>query len=172
MRKFYIVTVLMLLASACAAFAQPHRHERDRYDWREQVRNERIAFLTAEMQLTSSEAEKFWPVYNSLQDNKRRAPKHISEADRTLDSRVVAGVSGKEVSRAVDNYLAAVDRKCELQAEGAAALRKVLPDEKVAKMYLAEEKFRREQIHRLHHRGPDNPPAPGRPGQPGRQHCR
>ena len=34
----------------------------------EQIRAMKVAFLTTELDLTSSEAEKFWPVYNAFED--------------------------------------------------------------------------------------------------------
>src|SRR6187431_1265654 len=35
---------------------------------REQIKAMKVAFLTAELDLTSSEAEKFWPLYNTFDD--------------------------------------------------------------------------------------------------------
>src|SRR6187431_1893728 len=35
---------------------------------REQIKAMKVAFLTTELDLTSSEAEKFWPIYNTFDD--------------------------------------------------------------------------------------------------------
>ncbi|MDI1303936.1 MAG: sensor of ECF-type sigma factor, partial [bacterium] len=35
---------------------------------KEQIKALKVAFLTTELKLTSNEAEKFWPVYNTFDD--------------------------------------------------------------------------------------------------------
>src|SRR6187402_2660825 len=37
-------------------------------DTKEQIRAMKVAFFTTELDLTSSEAEKFWPIYNVYDD--------------------------------------------------------------------------------------------------------
>jgi hypothetical protein len=39
--------------------------------WRERVRAEKVAFLTEEIDLTESEAQVFWPIYNEIQKAQR-----------------------------------------------------------------------------------------------------
>ena len=62
----------------------------------------------------------------------------------------------KEVSalmKLLDEYLNAQQKQRDIDSKAAGKYEKVLPIEKVAKVYLAEERFRRQQIHRLHRGG-------------------
>ena len=56
----------------------------------------------------------------------------------------------KEISALLDKYLDAQKKVNEVENGIAAKYKAVLPVEKVAKLYVAEEKFRRQQIRKLH----------------------
>jgi hypothetical protein len=63
----------------------------------------------------------------------------------------------KEISALLDKYLDAQKKVNEVENGIAAKYKAVLPVEKVAKLYVAEEKFRRQQIRKLHHGGEGKP---------------
>lgn len=112
--------------------------------------SEKIAFLTNEMGITPEESQAFWPIYNQLNQEKDSAMRKVFESYRTLSDAVEAGKSGKEIEKLLEAYLDAQENSRDLENDMAEKLMKVLPVEKVAKLYLAEERFRRHQIHRLH----------------------
>lgn len=141
MKKIISVFLALVLVSAFA-FAQNQNKKRDPEQWREKVRAEQVAFLTSELDLTEAEAQAFWPVYNSVQDKRRAAFKASSEAFKALKK----GIDGEDVSALLDKYIAA-KKACEaIDEEALASFKSVLPVQKVAKLYLAEEKFRHQQI--------------------------
>lgn len=157
MKRFLFFAVI-LLAATVSVNAQPH--QRCGEDWRDRFRSEKVAFLTAEMNITPDEAEKFWPVFNQLQEESNAAQKEVMDAYRELEAAVAEGKTGKEMDSALDRYRDAVKKRHEISDSACEKLKKVLPVEKVAKYYVSEEKFRREQIHRLHrndHCGPERP---------------
>ena len=61
------------------------------------------------------------------------------------------GKSSKELEKLLDAYLDAQQAQREIDEKASDKFMKVLPVEKVAKLYMAEERFRRRQIHRLNH---------------------
>ena len=63
-KVFSVLCALMVLSMG--AFAQGPQGPRRGADngWRERVRAEKVAFLTEEIDLTESEAQVFWPIYN------------------------------------------------------------------------------------------------------------
>lgn len=150
---------MMLLVSMPLMFSQG----RD-CSWKDRIKSERIAFITQEINLTSAEAEKFWPVYNSYKDTKDQAQQAIRDAFRNLAE---AEKSGTDIEKCLDAYVKALDAKAGIETNALKAYKKVLPADKIAKLYLAEEKFRVQQIHRLH-QGPGDKPGEGgrRPGNP------
>ncbi len=158
--KRLLVFTLVFLISIPALFSQ------DRCcDWRDRIQSERVAFITDELSLTPKEAEKFWPVYNIYRDRKEEIQNRIRETYRALDE---ADRNGTVTDACIADYVKALDAKEGIETEALKEYRKILPTEKIAKLYLAEEKFRIQQIHRLHHgndRNVHGRPAPekGRP---------
>ena len=69
-----IISVLIALALvASMAHAQDKQEKKNGHDWREKVRAEQVAFITTELDLSESEAQAFWPVYNDVQKQRREA---------------------------------------------------------------------------------------------------
>ncbi len=64
-----------------AAFAQPEDLEARM----EKLENMRIAKITTELNLTSAEAEKFWPVYNEMRSKIKALVKERQKAMRQLE---------------------------------------------------------------------------------------
>jgi hypothetical protein len=171
-KVFSLICVLAVCATALAQ-GQPKGNEKktDGNDWRERVRAAQVAFLTNELDLTEAEAQSFWPVYNDVQKQRRQA----FEAQQKAFMALQKGIDGNDVNKLLQEYVAA-SKKLNAIEEGAAdRYKKVLPVQKVAKLLLAEEKFRHQQIGRLGQGGmpfgpqggpQGNPPYPGTyPGQ-------
>jgi hypothetical protein len=108
--------------------------------------SEKIAFLTMETGMTPEEAQAFWPVYYEVNKELNDAVVNVFKNYKALEDAVNAG---KDASKLLDNYLAALEKQRSVESKAAAKYRKVLPENKVAKLYIGEEKFRRNQIRRL-----------------------
>ena len=160
MKKMISVAVSLLLVGSFA-FAQNKQEKNPGNDWRERVRAEQVAFITSELDLTESEAQAFWPVYNDVQKQRREAFKNTAEAYMELQK----GLDGKDVASLLDKYMNARKASEKIEADAVARYKKVLPVNKVAKLLLSEEKFRQNQIHRLGQgRGPGQGNRPAMPG--------
>ncbi len=141
--KYFIVAVLALFSLArTAAFA----HQEG--DWQEKMRAERVAFLTTAMELTPAEAEKFWPVYNSMEAERRASFGKVMRAYKALSEGVAAGKTDKELEVLVNDYTTANKNSHSIEAKYTPQLIKILSVSKVAKLFVAEEEFRRQQIGR------------------------
>lgn len=163
MKKLISVFCAIALVSV-VAYAQPKTHKGKHNggeEWREKVRAEQVAFLTSELNLTEAEAQAFWPVYNDVQNQRRDAFKVSGDAFKALQEGLD---EGKDVSPLLDAYLDAKKACDKIDADALARYKKVLPVEKVAKLLLAEEKFRHQQIGKLGGKGGNRPGGP-RPGK-------
>lgn len=141
--KYFIVAVLALFSLArTAVFA----HQEG--DWQEKMRAERVAFLTTAMELTPAEAEKFWPVYNSMEAERRASFGKVMRAYKALSDGVAAGKTDKELEVLVNDYTTANKNSHTIEAKYTPQLIKILSVSKVAKLFVAEEEFRRQQIGR------------------------
>ena len=164
MKKIISVFSALVLMGAIA-FAQPQQHgkkgsHKGGEEWREKVRAEQVAFITSELDLTEAEAQAFWPVYNDVQKQRREAFQACAEATKALQE----GVEGTDVAKLLDQYLDCKKAVEKVEADALPRYKKVLPVEKVAKLLLAEEKFRHQQIGKLGGNRPGGPRGPKGPG--------
>ena len=118
-------------------------------DWMSRMRSEKIAFLTTEIGLTPEEAQVFWPLYNKAEAEETAAFNETRKCFSALNEAVQQKKSQSEISKLLHDYTAAVSKSQGIQAKYVSQYEKVLSAEKVAKLFLAEERFRNNQIMRL-----------------------
>ena len=146
MKKAFSITLCVIISLFCALRLSGQER---RSGWEDRMKAEKIAFLTDAMDLTSSEAEKFWPVYNKMEAEKRASWGEAMKAVRSLDEGIKANKDDKEISVLLERFMNSQKADNDIDARYLKEFRKILSNEKIAKMYLAEENFRRMQIHRL-----------------------
>lgn len=153
MKKIF-TCIIMVAASCFIALAQPQQHqhqqppqENGQHNWGSRMKSEKIGFLTSEMGLTPEEAQAFWPIYNKAEQEKMSA---MSETFKAYGA-VQEGIrnNSQDLQKLLNAYLEANGKINEIEKKYVGEYSKVIPAEKVAKLYVAEERFRREQISRL-----------------------
>jgi hypothetical protein len=152
MKRITAAILLMLTASA-ALFAQPQEKQ-------EKIEAMKVAFITTKLDLTPQEAQVFWPVYNEyenkMEDIRKKRRKDLESAKETLDA-----MSDKEIEALVDNEMAMRQKELDIQKEYNTRFKAVLPVRKVAKLYAAEEQFKRELL-KMMKEGKQGPPPQGK----------
>jgi len=139
-------------------------------EWQEKVMSEKIAFITTELELTPEEAQVFWPVYNQVTKENNESHKAMMAAYRAMTKAIEEGTaSDKEIGQLLDEYLAAKQKNNNAGNDDVEKYRKVLPAKKVARLYIAEENFRRHHIRNFKsgHKGLGVGNGSGRPVQGG-----
>lgn len=140
----------MLLILMVLILAVPTMEAQDKKkDWKDRWKAEKIAYITDAMELTSAEAEKFWPVYNKCECEKKKSFKTVIDAYKALEEALQAGKNDDEINNLLNKYLEVQNSGKDIDSKYVSEYRKILPSKKVAKLYIAEESFRRRQIHRL-----------------------
>ena len=148
MRKITRLLLITILAVAGAWSSSAQDNNRKK-DWQDRIKAEKIAFLTDAMDLSPAEAERFWPVYNRAESEMRQSWKLIMDAYRALEASVKDGKDDKEISALLDKYLDAQEVADGIDRKYTTEYRKILSNDKIARLYIAEENFRRLQIHKL-----------------------
>ena len=133
----------LFTAISCLALCRPED------GWKEKMKAQKVAFFTSEMDLSPDEAAKFWPIYNKIEKERDVCFRESFEAYKALEDAIAAGKSEKEVSSLLDKYLTANSAVSKIEAKAVEEYKKVISVEKIARLYIAEERFRRDQIHRL-----------------------
>lgn len=147
MKKIFTILTTLCFIAVTGTAAQPKNRE----DWKQKMMNEKIAFLTTELNITPEEGQVFWPVYNKVNQEKDAAMRNVFKAYRNLAKATEEGVKGKELEKLLKAYLDAQQAQREVEEDSAEKFMKILSTEKTAKLYLAEERFRRRQIYKLNH---------------------
>jgi hypothetical protein len=110
----------------------------------ERLESAKIAFLTQRIDLSSREAEKFWPVYNQYQ-NELKALMQQRESDLQKQNQLSA-------TDKIDMQLDMESKILELKKRSTREFSKVLPPEKIVKLFQAERDFKNELIRELRER--------------------
>lgn len=154
----------MLLAPAWSQ-AQPDRkgpppNEKERED---RVEKLKIAFITKELELTTDEAQKFWPVYNELESKL----KEIRKSNRKLEKEIQENfdkISDEDAKKKFEEILANEEKELTLRKEYQEKFSKVIGNKRTLKLLSLEREFKRELLEALREQGPPPPPPPhGRP---------
>jgi hypothetical protein len=114
----------------------------------ELLQTAKIGFLTKELELTPSEAEKFWPIYNKFEAEKKAARK------RQMAQNIIAGAnfdsySDKQVEDLIEENLKFRQSEIEIERKAIMEYKKILPIKKVARLLIAERKFQKEVLKTL-----------------------
>ena len=125
-------------------------HSCQKGEWKQKMQSEKIAFLASEIGLTPEEAQAFWPVYNKVEAEADQTMHEVFKAYKALEEALEKGLPSKEVEPLLEKYLEAQKKHKETDAGRAEKYLKVLPADKVARLFIGEEKFRRHHIRRLH----------------------
>lgn len=150
--KRFLTIIAILALSLGTALGQEARQQggKNDKDWWQKVQTEKIAYFTSEMSLTTEEAQAFWPVYNAYQSRCNEAHMATMKALWTMKKAFDdnANNSGKDAQNLLDDYLEAYRTECKTMSDFP-NYSGILPPEKEAKLYVAEEMFRMKMIGKL-----------------------
>jgi hypothetical protein len=123
-------------------------------DKKEQIRAMKVAFLTSELDLTSSEAEKFWPLYNTYDDKQfeLRHQKMKGYFKRMKDDNLDK-LTEKDANALLDQIQDNEDDLYNLRKKFVLSLKEVLPSIKILKLKKAEEDFNRKLLQQYKDKG-------------------
>jgi hypothetical protein len=129
----------------CMAFAQPDGPPPEK---RQQIEAMKIAFITRKLDLTAAEAQVFWPVYNQYQDElEKLRDNHRKEMRGAREG--FESMSDKDAEKLVDGEIIFRQTEVDILKKYHVQFKKTIPNKKVAKLYRAEEDFKRELIKRI-----------------------
>ncbi|MBS4012998.1 MAG: hypothetical protein KGZ97_04450 [Bacteroidetes bacterium] len=150
-KSFFML--LMLFVFTGSLFAQPpHGHGR-RFERRsEEIHSRRVAFITLKVNLTSEEAQVFWPVYNEY-NQKKDGLMQMQMFAESIETRI-ADMTDAEVLEFIEKEIVMMEKGAQLRREYHNRFLQILPVQKVALLYMAEKEFNRELFKEVRQRGP------------------
>ncbi|MFB9076650.1 sensor of ECF-type sigma factor [Flavobacterium procerum] len=136
------VTLLLFLTSF-SFFAQNNKTD----EKREKIKAFKVSFLTTELELTPTEAEKFWPIYNAY-DDRQFELRHLKMKTylNKLDDDNLSSMTEKE-SVALLSQMEITDKELfQLKEKYMSNLKKVLSAKKILKLKKSEDDFNRKLL--------------------------
>lgn len=154
-RYIYSLVILFALLFSFDAYSQPPKggrgklgQQRQPGQKKERIQQIKIAYFTQELDLTSEEAEKFWPVYNEMNEKIQEQKKKAKAATRDIKNNLET-LSDAEVEAKMNEALNAKIQEAELQKEYLGKIGEVIGYKKAAKVVSLEAQFKRELLKRL-----------------------
>lgn len=117
----------------------------------DQLKTLKISYISEVLELTSDEAQNFWPIYNKHQDkiHKLRRIKQKELIEKIKSSGGIDALSEKEAEKILDEFMAIENNIQVEQSKMYSELRQVISVKKVLKLHRAENEFNRKLIQRL-----------------------
>ncbi len=133
--KFIVILTAIVFSITVKA------QEKTGEDFRSKIEAQRVAFYTQRMNITPSEAQQFWPVYNEYLEKKNK----LATEKRKLTSFFMqnsATMTENDVDVTINKYSQIFKSEELLFEDYNKRFRKILPAQKVMKLYVAEIEFR------------------------------
>jgi hypothetical protein len=142
--KINILFCFLFLFALNTIQAQGGRGGERREEIKEKIEAARVAYLTTQLDLTSEESQRFWPIYNSFRDK--------LEEDRPdgLKGKHVQDLSDKEIEDLIESHFQKQERAIATKRQMYTELRKVVSVRKLVKLPKAEQGFKEVLLEKMH----------------------
>jgi hypothetical protein len=145
----FLTGMLIFLIASMEVFSQPPG--RDMSDKKEEIESMKIAFITKRLDLSSADSQKFWPVYNELDGELEKMRKDHRSGMREFESNFNE-LSDAQIDEFLQERFSHRQEELDLRKSYHARFKEVLSMQQVAKLYKAEEDFKRELLKMLRKR--------------------
>jgi hypothetical protein len=152
--KKIVFILLMMSAMPCIKSAAQNTNL-------EKLNNYKIGFFTKKLNLTSQEAEKFWPVYNEYQSHRNQIQIEKLKLNRNFNLNE-STLNDKQLEEMGDKYVDCLVQESNLAVEFHKELKTVLPPAKVILYYQAENQYKIQLLNELQNQRQQQKLRPGR----------
>jgi Spy/CpxP family protein refolding chaperone len=144
------IFTILLLSLSISFYAQGKKM----LEKKEQIYALKVAFITNSLSLTSAEAERFWPIYNSFEEKQfdLKRQKSISY-NKKMDVETLGKMSDKEALAVLTQMEATEDELFQLRKKLIINLKSVLSPVKIIKLKKAEEEFNKKLLQQYRNKG-------------------
>ncbi len=139
---FYCLILFFLVPRT--VFSQQHERIQE-------LEAQKIGFFTKKLQLTTKEAQRFWPVYNDYQARKNKI---IQDRRNTIRYYIqnLNNLSEKEIEDMTGKFIRLTKEESDLFLAYHEKFKEVLPIKKVMQIYIAEEEYKTFLLRQLRNR--------------------
>ena len=138
------ILALSVLLMSSVLFAQ-HKPDKDK------IKSLKVAFLTERLDLSSKEAQTFWPIYNEY-DEKRDAMREKKHDQVYRKIRDAENLSEKEAGKLIEQYLTFEEQEEELDKNFIQKINKVISSKKTLLLLRSEYEFKKQLLKQYRHK--------------------
>ncbi len=162
MKRLFAISFALCILSI-AAFAQwmPQGGSDQGRQGADRINAAKVAFFTQQLDLSVAEAEKFWPIYNEYNKEVEQARAGIRGAMMKMND---PNKKADELKAALKEYTDSQKKEAQLTENYITKLLRVMPVEKVAKVFTTEDMFRMQLLYQFRQGGPGGNNNPGQQG--------
>jgi hypothetical protein len=137
MKKIFII--LVALSFTLPLFSQDNRMG----EHRDKIKALKVADITEKLDLSASEAEKFWPIYNAFENEQERLRSDAFKKRNDID---FESLSDSDAQIVLDEMMVRGKQRYELYNKFIMDLKQVLPAKKIILLKKVEEEFKRKML--------------------------
>ncbi len=151
-RILFLLFMPLLVLTSQKAGAQRDSNS----DRMEKYKAEKIAYMTANLNLTTSEAQKFWPIYNEFEKERFNSQGKRHDLDRKI-MEIGDNITEKEILELNSKLVKSFQDEADVVKKYNEKFLKALPPKKVLMIYKVENQFRMEMIRKFRDRDDARP---------------
>jgi hypothetical protein len=142
------IFLLVALLSVSTIFAQQTDEDDD--GKADKVEALKVGFITEKLNLSSTEAKSFWPVYNEFEEQMKQLRAKERENVRLLKAK--SSLTDADADKFLNEQLSLKQQQLDLNKKYVAEFKKVLSAKKVARLLMLEQEFKQQLLNRLKER--------------------
>ena len=106
---------------------------------------QKVAYITQQLDLTEDESQRFWPIYNSYQDE-------LDQLKSSMDLKFSKNMTDKEAEDLMYKMLDTKAKEIEIQKANIKKMKTVISPKRIAALYKAERAFKEKIVSNIRER--------------------
>ncbi len=142
-----LLTILLLISVVSISFGQGYKEKK------EKIKALKVAYITEKLSLSTEEAQKFWPIYNTF-DEKQFEIRHnkLRKVMDKIENGGIENISEKEAQSLISEMESNEDEMHQLKKKFIQDIQKVLPAKKIILLKKSEDEFNRKLLREFRER--------------------
>ena len=141
------ITKIMACAIFLAISSLSAQHKPDK----DKIKSLKVAFLTERLELSSKQAQDFWPIYNKYED-KRAAMREREREEIHSKIREAENLSEAAADKLIDQYLSFEEEEEELDKAFIKDISAVISSKKTLLLLRSEHEFKKQLLRQYRHK--------------------
>jgi len=139
-----ITSIIFVISFSLLSFSQQNR---------DKIKTLKIAFITEKLDLSEKEAQQFWPIYNTFEDEQYQIRRNSYHGKNKID---FITLNEEDASALLKEMRSVESKRHALKTKYIDDLTKILPAKKIIMLEKVEDDFRRKMFEEYRKRRSDN----------------